>query len=276
MFRRILNDSFSLVFGNLETVFKVCGAWFVLQFVLLLVLQVILGNPPDELAVRAGQPVQVSPAQMLAAFLVVIVAIVASASIAVAWHRFGLLGEQPGLIHLRVGAIEGRFILKMFLIGLITIAIFLPLELFVSLFGTMLDILIGVPVVTVVSFLVLSAFIIPHIVQLYLSLPAVAIERPIGLKEAHRLGQGLGWPMIGAGVVLVLPFVLVALGLQYLSQMVAGGGLLALLIAIKLALLNVLLQIILTVLSISVISAAYRIAMERQHANIGETPSNPD
>ena len=119
MFRRILNDSFSLVFGNLETVFKVCGAWFVLQFVLLLLVQAMVGGMPGETAAAAGDPMQVSPARMLASLLMMAVGIVAAASISVAWHRFGLLGERPGFIHLQLGAIEGRFIVKTLLIALV-------------------------------------------------------------------------------------------------------------------------------------------------------------
>ena len=84
MFRRILNDSFSLVFGNLETVFKVCGAWFVLQFVLLLLVQAMVGGMPGETAAAAGDPMQVSPARMLASLLMMAVGIVAAASISVA------------------------------------------------------------------------------------------------------------------------------------------------------------------------------------------------
>lgn len=265
MFRRILNDSFSLVFGNLETVFKVCGAWFVLQFGLLLVLQALVGSTP-------GDPAQVSPAQMLASLLLMAVGIVSAASIAVAWHRFGLLGERPGFIHLQVGAIEGRFIVKMLLIALIAFLVFLP----ITILAAMLSAAVHSPVLIIVLVLIAAVFVTPHLLRLYLALPAVSVERPLGLKEAYKLGHGLGLPMIGAGIVLFLPFILVAVLLQYLSILAGSGGLLALLIVIKLALLNVLLQIILTVLGISVITAAYRIALERQHTGTRETPSNPD
>jgi hypothetical protein len=271
VFRRILRDAFVIVFRNLETVFKVCGAWFVLQFVLLLVLQVMVGGTPDELPIVADQPAQVSPAQILSNLLLMIVGIVAAASISVAWHRFGLLGEQPNLIHLRVGPIEGQFILKSILIALLLFAVVFPISLVAGFIGGA----IHSPVLIAIVLIATAVFLLPHLARLYLVLPAVSVERPIGLKEAHRLGQGLGWPMVGAGVVLFLPFLLVAFGLQYLAQLVDGGGLIALLITIKLALLSILLQIILTVIGISVITAGYRIAMERQNAETQETPSNP-
>ncbi|WP_346906565.1 hypothetical protein [uncultured Roseibium sp.] len=271
MFQRILRDAFVIVFGNLETVFKVCGAWFVLQSVLLLLVQAMVGGMPGETTAAAGDPVQVSPAQMLASLLMMAVGIVAAASISVAWHRFGLLGERPGFIHLQLGAIEGRFIVKTLLIALVAFLVLLP----ISIAAALLSAVIQSPVMIVILFLIATVFVTPHLLRLYLVLPAVSVERPIGLKEAYKLGYGLGWPMIGAGIVLFLPFILVAILLQYLSVLAGSGGLLALLIMIKLALLNVLLQIILTVLGISVITAAYRIAMERQNAATQETPSNP-
>jgi len=267
VFNRILNDAFSLVFGNLETVFKVCGSWFVLQFVLLLLIQAMVGDAPDP----SGETAQVSPAAILSSLLLMVVGTAAAASISVAWHRFGLLGERPDLIHLRLGPVEGRFILKSLLIALLLFAVVFPVSFAAAFIGGALH----SPVILAVVLVVMALVLLPHVARLYLALPAVAVERPIGLKEAHTLGHGLGWPMVGAALVLILPFVLVAFGLQYLAQTVGGGGLFALLITIKLALLNVLLQIILTVVGISVITAGYRIAMERPHGNLPGTPSNP-
>lgn len=272
MFQRILRDAFVIVFRNLETVFRVCGAWFVLQFVLLLLVQAMVGGAPGETTAAAGGPVQVSPAQMLASLLMMAVGIVAAASISVAWHRFGLLGERPGFIHLQLGAIEGRFIVKTLLIALLAFLVFLP----ISIVAALLSASVHSPALIVILVVIAAVFITPHLLRLYLVLPAVSVERPIGLKEAYKLGYGLGWPMIGAGIVLFLPFILVAVLLQYLSVLAGSGGLLALLIMIKLTLLNLLLQIILTVLGISVITAAYRVAMERRTTGTHETPSNPD
>jgi hypothetical protein len=105
--------------------------------------------------------------------------------------------------------------------------------------------------------------IMPFLMRLNLVLPATAIERPIGFGEALRIGKGLGWRMLLAIMVLSLPFVLVTMGLQW-ALTVVSIGLPALFIQIKVMILNVLLQIIVTVLGISVITAGYRMAMERQ------------
>lgn len=263
MFKRILNDAFTFVFWNLEAVFKICGAWFVLQLGLTLVVNMITGGAVDP---ASGTP---TPAGMFANLVLAGVGIVASASISVAWHRFGLLGERPGMIHLHLGPVEGRFIAKMLLITLLTFAVALPIGAVVGLVSG------GSPPVMITLLGAAGLFFAPHLMRLYLALPAVAVERPIGLKEAHSIGKGLGWPMFGAGIALALPFLLVSLGLTLLIDL-AGTGLPALFILMKVTILNLLLQIIITVLGISVITAGYRIAMERANTNDPETPSNRD
>ncbi|MBS8261978.1 hypothetical protein [Roseibium polysiphoniae] len=262
MFKRILRDSFYLVFGNLETVFRACGAWFVLQFVLIIATQLLVGETQET--------TETTPAAALIAIISFVFALASSASISVAWHRFGLLGEQPDLIHLKLGAIEGQFILKMILLALILMVCMVPVVLVFALLSSMLQ----APAVMIVLWLVAAVFLVPHFMRLYLTLPAVAVERPLGFKEAYELGKGLGWSMFGAAFTLSLPFIVVSVGLQLLLGFV-GGGLPLILIQFKVLILNLLLQIIVTVLGISVITAGYRIAMERAHG-AGAGPSRSD
>ena len=255
MFKRLLNDSFTLVFWNLETVFKACGAWFVLQFVLLIATQMTLGGATD---ISAQPEAALSSHYLLLIVISTIFGVVSSSSISVAWHRFGLLGDVPGLIHLKVGAIEVRFILKSLLLFLIILAVFVPLS---FVFGIISG-LFQMPLLMNGLLVITGVFFAPHFIRLYLMLPATAIERPIGVKQAHALGKGLGWQMIGAMIILSLPFILISFGLQYLLPLIAGS-LPLLLIQFKILILNLLLQIIITVLGVSVITATYRIAMER-------------
>ncbi len=253
MFKRLLGDSVSLVFGNLDTVFKVCGTWFVLQFVLSMMILMATGGRGTDPDLASG-----SAAMVLLLAVNVVVAILSSASISVAWHRFGLLGESPSVIHLRLGPVEFQFILKLLLLGLISFAAFLPVGIVFAVFGKILP-----PVIAGVCFALVCLWIIPLLLRLNLILPATAIEKPLGLADAYIQGEGLGWRMLAAGVTLALPFIFLSVGLQYLLSF-ATAGLPLLLIQFKVMILDVLLQIILTVLGISVLTAAYRIAMERQ------------
>lgn len=251
MFKRLLGDSVSLVFGNLDTVFKVCGTWFVLQFVLSMMVLMATGGAETELTTF-------SASTGLLLLVTVVVAILSSASISVAWHRFGLLGESPSVIHLRLGDVEFKFVLKLLLLFLVSFAAFLPVSLVFVIFGKILP-----PIVAGICFALVCLWILPLLLRLNLILPATAVERPLGLRDAYNLGEGLGWRMLAAGLVLALPFVLLSQGLQLVLSY-ATAGLPLLLIQFKVMILDVLLQIVLTVLGISVLTAAYRIAMERQ------------
>ncbi|MEC9404288.1 MAG: hypothetical protein VX374_17260, partial [Pseudomonadota bacterium] len=115
---------------------------------------------------------------------------------------------------------------------------------------------------TVVLWIVAIFILAPFLFRLNLSLPAVAVERPLGFSQMLQFGKGLGMPMFLAALILILPFVAVGEGLQYLLGLLSGG-LPAALIQMKILVLNVLVQIIVTVLGISILTAGYRIAMER-------------
>jgi|GEM_PF-2602732 len=254
MLKQLLSDSISIVFGNLETVFRVCGGWFVLQFVLSLLI-LLNGATID----GASAPEDVSGTTLLLLLVAFIIALLSSASISVAWHRFGLLGERPGPVHFRVGAVEFRFIGQMILLSLAAVVVFLPAGLVVGV----LSALFNSAAVTVLLWIVAVIVVAPFLFRLNLSLPAVAVERPLAFGEMLKFGKGLGVPMFLAAIILILPFVVVGEGLQYVLGLLSGG-LPAALIQMKILVLNVLVQIIVTVLGISILTAGYRIAKERQ------------
>lgn len=257
MFKRILSDAFSLVFRNLDVVFRACGAWFLLLLVFQICVMIFL---PGLAGLESSGSDDMDASTSLFALISIVFSLVSSASIGVAWHRYGLLGEVPDLIHLKVGGLELNFIGKSVLIMLLTMAILIPVGLLV--FGAAA--LFGSAVVSGILYVAAAIFLAPHLMRVYLALPATAVERPLKLREAHTLGKGLGWPMIGAVIVLSIPFILVSVGLQVLVSF-AGSGLPLLLIQFKFMLLNLLIQIIITVLGISVITAGYRLALERQN-----------
>ncbi|WP_417670104.1 hypothetical protein [Roseibium sp.] len=248
MFKRIFLDAFSLVFWNLETVFKTCGAWFALQFVLALIANALSPDPQN-----------MTVAGAFANILILIAAVLSWPSIAVAWHRFALFGEQPGMIHLRFGALEFRFLLKTIVIGLIAMVMFIPVGAFLVFVGGLSSNMF----VPLIIGLLAALFIGQFIMRFNLVLPATAVERPIGFGEAFTLGEGLGLPMILATLALSIPFVVIS-ALLTLALAYLGGGLPVILIQMKVLILNLLLQIIITVLGISVITAGYKAATERQ------------
>ncbi|MBO6892171.1 MAG: hypothetical protein JJ866_09540 [Roseibium sp.] len=241
--KQLLTDSLSLVFGNLDIVFRAAGSWFALQFLLMLILQSAIGGTDPQ----AANPGAVATFALLA----LVFSLVASASISVAWHRFGLLEERPGAIQLKFGGLEFAFVMRMLLLALIMVGIWLVVALIHGL--------LGAPALTGVAAIVVFIFAIPVFFRLSLILPATAVERPISLGEAYSMGEGLGWYMFLATFLLSLPFVLGGLALEYLVGL-AASGLPLLILQIKVMILNLLVQIIVTVLGISVLTAGYRMA----------------
>lgn len=250
MFKRLLYDAVTLVFWNLETAFKVAGAWFALQIVLIFVIQVMIGDAANASGATA--------ARVLSSLIILVVTLVASASIAVAWHRFALFGERPRAIHLQLGPTEGRFVIKSVLLALFL----MPIAFGVVFIAAFVGILAGSNTVTVVLSVIGFGALLPHFFRLNLVLPATALERPISFRQAYALGEGLGWPMMLATLALSLPFAVLSFGLQILVDQVTGG-LPLVLIQFKALVLNILIQIIVTVLGLSVLTAAYRFAIER-------------
>lgn len=253
MFKRLLTDAISLVFQNLDMVFKVCGTWIAIQ--LLLSFVVILAVGPID---AATDPSTLAPGSVLLLLLNFTVAILASASIAVAWHRFAMLGERPPALFVRFGGLEAKFLWKMIQLLLIALAVSVPVVIVFSLLGGAFPL----PVAMSGLFAVLLFLVMPHLMRLNLVLPATALERPIGFAEAHRLAKGLGWRMLWAVIVLSLPFSLVGMAIEYVLSL-TGAGLPLIIVQVKVTILNVLLQILVTVLGLSVITAGYRMATER-------------
>ena len=245
-------DALSLVFGNLDIVFRAAGSWFALQFGLLLIMQLAIGGVSQQAA---------NPGAVMAFFMLAFAfSLIASASISVAWHRFGLLGERPGVIHFKFGGVELAFVLKMVLLSMIMLGIWLIIMLVHFVFKS--SALTGVVAIAA------SFFLIPAFFRLSLVLPAVAVERPIPFSEAYAMSEGLGWYMFLATFLLSLPFVLLGLALEHLVAS-AAFGLPLLLLQVKVMILNLLVRIIVTVLGISVLTAGYRMAT----GNVTGTPS---
>ena len=256
MFKRLLSDSINLVFQNLDMVFRVCGTWIAIQLLLSFIIILTVGTID-----QTTDPETLPPGAALLLLLNVIVAVLASASIAVAWHRFAILGERTPALYMRFGALEGRFLWKMVLLLLIAVAAMLPVMLLAMVLSAVLP-----PVIAIILVVCAMLFLVlPHLIRLNLVLPATALERPIGFLEAHRLAEGLGWRMLWAVIVLSLPFSLAGLAIEYVLSL-TGLGLPLVLVQVKVMILNVLLQILVTVLGLSVITAGYRLATDRELA----------
>jgi hypothetical protein len=104
-----VKEAFAAVSANWQAVLRICWAW-----VLILVAAGLLlaGTFPGE-----GVPPTIGFVVAMLVFFAIFV--VAWASIAVAWHRLMLGGEQPPSLYLRVGGQVPRYLGRFLLICLV-------------------------------------------------------------------------------------------------------------------------------------------------------------
>lgn len=252
MFMHLVKSSISLVFDNPGAVFRTTSAWFLVQLAVALVMVTLLavfsGDPTGAAFTMAATALPLAGA---------VVGLVAAASIAVAWHRFGLLGEEPPAVNLRFGGLEFRFALK-------SLAITLGFGVLYALAGG-IGMLTGSTAIMSVLVLAVAIVFIPVVFRVSLVLPATAVEQPLGFRQAYEAGKGLGWWMVLATLALALPFAIVTGLLQFVLGLLDGGLPLILILA-KGAVLNLVMQMIVTVLAISVLTTGYRVVMDGERA----------
>ena len=270
MFKAILKGSVQLCLSNFDDLIKAAGAWTVLLVLLNLALQ-MAGFANQTTVQQMGMQ---NPGQFWFVMTVsILFQLVAASSIAVAWHRFALLGEPPATIHLRFGRPEWRYFLYSLLLGLfvvvLTTAIGLLTALVVALVSgfTMSQAAVGI---FIILFMLGFFFTAPFLARIGLMLPAAAIDEPMGPFQALRFGKDFGWPMVFATIVLIIPFFLLDLLIVMIMGTVASR-LPQLIVILQFVLLKGLEQMIVTILTLSVITIAYAFARERAEMN-----SQPD
>ncbi|WP_321334158.1 hypothetical protein [Breoghania sp.] len=268
MFKAILKGSFQLCLSNFDTLIKAAGTWTVI---------LIVGGLAKYVLWVAGQPhadgSMMRPAldaYNILSWLMPLLGIVAASSIAVAWHRFALLGETPATFHVRFGKSEFRYTLynQLFLLCVYAIssAIFF---LFLRLVAILTD---GGNLESTAAFarlgiaLILSfLFMVPIWARVSLMLPAAAVDEPMGPLRAYRFAKGMGWAMTFANLCLVFPLILLAWIIRGIEKIIGSGSPQA--FGEILTLLVIGLEwIIPAILALSVSTVAYALARRRHEA----------
>lgn len=184
--------------------------------------------------------------QLALAFVLEVASLFLWPIIAVTWHRFILLGDEPsGPIHFHFGRREAVF----FLISIFLILLFIPgaalslaaAELQQSPTGALLA-LFGL-------FLVMIA--IYFFVRLTLLLPAVAIGDPVDPRLVLERTRGNFWRLLAIMFAVAVPILLLS---TLIAPLVAGGGVLQL-AGVALA---AFVYVFFAVVNVAVLSIAYR------------------
>ena len=178
---KLFMHSVRLLFDNLRTALRITGLVYLLCILL-----------PSFLFVRGEQPP--TPEQMLLQSAAAVVSLAGGMWIAVAWHRYILLGEMPnGLLP----EFNGRRVLSYFGWSILLGLILLPVIIATALVGVGLG-SIGGPAAIIVAGLVSVFAVTAVLYRMAPILPALAVDRRLRLGEAWQATSG------ATGDILVL------------------------------------------------------------------------
>lgn len=201
------------VFGNLPEALRISGVLFGVQAAAGLAI-----GPLDPAAMGTGE------VSIVGLLLVLVITLVTSLWIAVAWHRYVLLQEQPGAL---VPAFRGDRVAGYFGYSLVIALILIPVAM-----GLALAIgLVAAPFMTAepsmgAAILVGLLVYVPLVMigyRLSVVLPAAALGEPLGLGEAWATTRGETGVMLGLAVISVA----CAIAIQVPVMFLLGDGPLA-------------------------------------------------
>ena len=197
---RIFTHSITMIFNNFSAAVRISGLLWVVTFGISRMF-----TTANVGSIGTGQP---SFANGGIAIITLIVTSIAAAWIAVGWHRFILKSEYPGTwIPTMRRTIVLRYIWTGFLLGLLLVAVLVPVAIVSVLFVTLLK-SSGMAVLPILSVLLASYVIY----RLSLVLPAVAIddhdnmEKTLTFKESWRATAGISGALLLLVIVTVVPF----------------------------------------------------------------------
>lgn len=200
---QIFVHSVRQVFGNLNGALRVSGLLYLAQVAVLVVFGVYAVSDQADIQHKMMSG-EVSVAPILLGMLV---SFLCGLWIAVGWHRYVLLVEEPGLVPPFRGDRMLGYLGRSIIIGVIAVllgavvgsllaAVLLPLLGFSAGGAMLFSLLVGLPVVYVIY-------------RLSVGLPASAVGRPLGLGEAWAATAGESGTLIGLAVLsLVASFAL--------------------------------------------------------------------
>ena len=269
-----VRDAFATIPAHWLSVVRIFWAWTVVWGILITLWFLTfplraflrLEVPPSSEFVTPGPAFFLTLVALAVALFVV--GFLALASTAVAWHRLILLGEVPPVLYLGLGGPVLRYLGRLLLIGLSALPILL---LCVVLLWPLVHHLAPMPTSfsppsfrQIVTHSVLTLVVpLPAAVvlaQLSISLPAVAIGRPMTLSEAWESTAGTTLRLLGGAVLIYLPSYAFGLAIQRAAwslRWLPGDSLV--ITATLFFLANVLVGFVVAVAAIGFLSLSYRV-----------------
>lgn len=198
---KIVAHSFALLFRNLTEALKVSIGPFALAIVFGALAVVMAGGGPQSvlLAMDGGEA---APAVALALLAAMMAVVVASAWVAIAWHRFVLVEEYPGLLPKIPSGVLGGYIWRSFTLGLMMVFIAIPLS---AIAGIVLGLtgLSGFVLAEMAASFAVATALSYLWLRLAIVLPAIALGRPMNLPQAWAAGSPHAGEILKAAAILV-------------------------------------------------------------------------
>jgi hypothetical protein len=243
----IVRHSFSMLFRNFGNALRISLGPLLIAILASVVIVTVLQVSAARVVWDLSRGTM-SPDIALATLLFVIVYVFVSAWIAVAWHRFILLEEYPGLLPALAGRPVLPYLGKTMLLGLVMIIAMIPAFVVIGLLSGILGptsglfSIVGIGLALYVSYVWL---------RIGLVLPATAVARPMGIGEAWRSTGPYANAILGTGAILIL----INSGVSIVGTILPGSLALVLDLAVSWVIVMV---------STSVLTTLYGVIVERR------------
>ncbi len=198
---RIVAHSFSLLFRNLTDALKVSVLPLAMALVAGWLVFRLLGVTPQVL-VFAAMSQNLPPRAAVAILIALVIFLLVSAWIAVAWHRFILREEYPGLMPAFRGGEVLAYVGRSIVLALVMILVMLPIFMVMSLLLSLLGLSASIAAGFVVSFAVGVIFIWIWL-RIALVLPGTAVGRPLRIGESWSATADLSNEIVAAAAIIV-------------------------------------------------------------------------
>lgn len=198
----IVRHAFVIVFGNLKEALSASLVPFLILIGVLFVLMTILGLPLYQDAL-VTPPIGQEGSIALASVISIPLYMFIFAWVAVTWHRYILLEEYPATVPAVANRPIGAYIGRTLMMSLQLVLVMVPVILFVVSFignantlmlNTGSGLIFAVVMGSVVSFFWL---------RIGVSLPAVAVGKPMNSRDAWAETNSVWQTILGASVIMV-------------------------------------------------------------------------
>jgi hypothetical protein len=244
----IVRHSFAMLYRNLGNALRISVGPILIALVAAFLILGVFGSGVDTLTEDIEQD-KLPPGLALAVLLNLFLFLFVSAWIAVAWHRFILLEDYPGLLPPLAGRPVWRYAGKTILLALVMALVTFPAGFVIGVIsGVLQD--SGTGLFSTLA-LGLALYISYMSLRFGIVLPATAVSRPMGFGEAWRATAPYATAILGTCVILILINTGVSLVSAILPAPLAG-------------LLGLATSWISIMLGISILTTLYGVIVERR------------